>query len=66
MSAINLVAFEDVLIFLHTPCDCVCHVEETRIIPLVAPIVSRKWTVQMSSDGGRHLVARWFRNEMAP
>lgn len=65
MSAINVFAFENVLIFPHIACDCVCHVEETRIIPMVAPVVNRKWAVEISSDGTRHLVAHWFKNEQA-
>ena len=65
MSAINVIAFQNVLIFPHNACDCVCHAEETRIIPSVAPVVSRKWAVETSSDGTRHPVAHWFKNEKA-
>lgn len=65
MSAINVIALENFLIFPHTACNGVCHLEDTRIIPLVAPIVSRKWAVEMSRDGTRHLVAHWVKNEKA-
>ena len=65
MSAINVITFENVLIFPHTALKRACRVEETRIIPLVAPVVSRKWAVEVTSDGTRHLVAHWFKNEKA-
>lgn len=63
MSAINVFALENVFVFPRIRCDCVCQVEETAIVPLFTPVVSRKWAVQISNDGTRRLVAHWFKNE---
>ena len=66
MSAINLIALENVLIFPRPACACVCPVEATAILPLASPLVSRRWVVEINIDGTRRLVARWFKNEDAP
>jgi hypothetical protein len=62
MSAINVFAFEKLLVFPRTCCECVRPVAEDAIQNSHEPVVSRKWAVEMSNDGTRRLAAHWFKN----
>ena len=63
MSAINALAFENILVLPRTCCECVPIVAEEVIRYSRVPVVSPRWTVETGLDGTRKLVQNWLKNE---
>jgi hypothetical protein len=66
MSAINVLTFPDIVVFSRACCECVRERAETHVPVLRAPMVSARWTVEITDDGTRRLVQRWSINQTAP
>jgi hypothetical protein len=63
MSVINVLAIENVLFFPRTCYECIRIEAKKGISPIpvtLTPPVSPRWSVEIDSDGKRHLVEHWY------
>ena len=63
MSAINTLAFQNVMFLPRTGSACACTFAEETVRQTHQPVVTARWTMEANPDGTRRLVRHWFKNE---